>query len=1162
MHKKFQMIILEPAMKIRILTRERSLFAVLSLLLLLAQGAAGQTWTGGGPHHKVIKAIAISPQDTSVIYAGAFGSGIFKSTDAGASWLNSRTGLTNGYVRSVVALSNTLVFCGTNDGVSVTTDGGLTWTTSLTTPFSVRSLAYDVQQNSLYAASFGAGLFKSINQGLSWNSISVTDPVVSQTLSHLWSIALFGHDSLYVGGSLGDVTTGGALFRSLDGGTSWIQVQRGLHFGSSVHSIAINPAAPAVNLIVGTATKGVYRSTNGGLNWSNISDTTSVLRLPDLNINAVAFSKSFRYAGTDSLGGFYSRSPVDATVGWTAGGGLPGRRAVVSSITLNPTNNSTVYLGTEGEGIFRSTNSGSGWSSRNTGMLGIAARVIRKNSDGHLILGSDFGDGIWISTNSGGTWSQETSLTTANAITSIAITGSASLLYAGAYGSGVYKSTDAGITWVITDSTTINRFVRALNVAPANSNLLFAGTDGGVYKTVNGGASWQASSGGIPPGTSIRCMTMDPADPNVLYAGTDSLYMYKTTDGGVNWAHYTNANGFLPQDIFIRTITVDYTNSNTLYAGSDSGRVYKSTSAGTSWILHSQISATHSVRSVLIHPGDHRIFFAATFGDGVFVSADSGSHWVPMSSGLVDLDIYTLEGDGGNPLTIYAGSSDSGVYHTSYSIVNHAPALAPIGNRTTIPNKLLSIPVSASDVDGTIPSLSASGLPAGASFIDSLNGRGSFMWTPSGGQIGSHLMTFYASDGALTDSQKVTIQVLDSTAVETSVAIEPGWNLLSLPLLMSDSRKKDLFPQAISSAFGYNGSYHITDTLQNGAGYWLKFSAGGTSTLAGSPVVRETLAVGQGWNLIGSVTQTIPANFVTPIPPVVRSSSPLGYGSIPGYFVADSIVPGKAYWLRVNQAGKIVISSTPSAIPGIPSGAAGIRAGVDRTNIGELSFTDPAGRTRTLLLFAGTPPGVAGDEFELPPVPPEGAFDVRFSRTQSSAALIDLQATKQTYPILISGQASSVMLHWKLSEPRLRLDLTVGNGEESSTVLLAGQGSLPLPAGTGATQAILGATMGDPPTDHLPHEITLRQNYPNPFNPTTTIEYFLPFSARVRLVVFDLLGNEVKEILNGNQEAGYHQARWNAEHASSGVYYYRLEAENPTDPAHAYRVSMKMFLIR
>jgi photosystem II stability/assembly factor-like uncharacterized protein len=195
------------------------LFVLLSSFLI-AQTGWGQSWVTHGPNHKVIKALTISPQDTSVMYAGTFGWGVFKTTNAGATWTNSKVGLTNTYVRSIVALSNTTVLCGTNNGVFKSIDGGVNWTLSLTTTVSVRGLVYDNVSGNIYAATFGSGLYKSTNQGTTWTAINVTDPIALQTLSHLQAIALFGKDSLYVGGSISDLTAGGALFRSLDGGTS------------------------------------------------------------------------------------------------------------------------------------------------------------------------------------------------------------------------------------------------------------------------------------------------------------------------------------------------------------------------------------------------------------------------------------------------------------------------------------------------------------------------------------------------------------------------------------------------------------------------------------------------------------------------------------------------------------------------------------------------------------------------------------------------------------------------------------------------------------------------------------------------------------------------------------------------------------------------------
>ncbi|MBK7260182.1 MAG: carbohydrate binding domain-containing protein [Ignavibacteriae bacterium] len=80
-----------------------------------------------------------------------------------------------------------------------------------------------------------------------------------------------------------------------------------------------------------------------------------------------------------------------------------------------------------------------------------------------------------------------------------------------------------------------------------------------------------------------------------------------------------------------------------------------------------------------------------------------------------------------------------------------------------------------------------------------------------------------------------------------------------------------------------------------------------------------------------------------------------------------------------------------------------------------------------------------------------------------------------------------------------------------------------------------------------PTTVTLDQNYPNPFNPSTTIRYSLPAKASVQLKVFNLLGVEVAELANGEQEAGYHEIRFNAESLPSGMYFYRLQAGTTTE---------------
>jgi hypothetical protein len=81
----------------------------------------------------------------------------------------------------------------------------------------------------------------------------------------------------------------------------------------------------------------------------------------------------------------------------------------------------------------------------------------------------------------------------------------------------------------------------------------------------------------------------------------------------------------------------------------------------------------------------------------------------------------------------------------------------------------------------------------------------------------------------------------------------------------------------------------------------------------------------------------------------------------------------------------------------------------------------------------------------------------------------------------------------------------------------------------------------------LPQQFALSSNYPNPFNPTTTINYQLPRAAEVELVIFNVLGQQVRELVNGQISPGYYQVTWNGRNdagraVSSGIYIYRFRA--------------------
>ena len=80
----------------------------------------------------------------------------------------------------------------------------------------------------------------------------------------------------------------------------------------------------------------------------------------------------------------------------------------------------------------------------------------------------------------------------------------------------------------------------------------------------------------------------------------------------------------------------------------------------------------------------------------------------------------------------------------------------------------------------------------------------------------------------------------------------------------------------------------------------------------------------------------------------------------------------------------------------------------------------------------------------------------------------------------------------------------------------------------------------DVKNDILPQSFELSQNYPNPFNPSTNISFALPTKSNVRLEIFNLLGQKVANLVQGEMEAGYHEIAWNAGKTPSGVYFYRL----------------------
>ena len=89
----------------------------------------------------------------------------------------------------------------------------------------------------------------------------------------------------------------------------------------------------------------------------------------------------------------------------------------------------------------------------------------------------------------------------------------------------------------------------------------------------------------------------------------------------------------------------------------------------------------------------------------------------------------------------------------------------------------------------------------------------------------------------------------------------------------------------------------------------------------------------------------------------------------------------------------------------------------------------------------------------------------------------------------------------------------------------------------------------------LPVQYALSQNYPNPFNPVTSISYSVPASGPVSLKVFDLLGEEVAAIVEGDHQSGNYTVQFDGSHLSSGVYFYKLTSRD-------YTLTKKLILMK
>jgi hypothetical protein len=157
--------------------------------------------------------------------------------------------------------------------------------------------------------------------------------------------------------------------------------------------------------------------------------------------------------------------------------------------------------------------------------------------------------------------------------------------------------------------------------------------------------------------------------------------------------------------------------------------------------------------------------------------------------------------------------------------------------------------------------------------------------------------------------------------IPVASTVAGGWNLISVPVQSYDYASQAaqyspsfIFPTANSPIYGYpvdNGGYVAQSPLTNGAGYWASFPSSQSLFQFGPGLTSVQTSVHAGWNMIGSLSQSIGASTVSSSPPSIVTSNFFGYrtADLTSYYAASSIEPGKGYWVKVNQPGQLILST-------------------------------------------------------------------------------------------------------------------------------------------------------------------------------------------------------------------------------------------------------------
>lgn len=436
-----------------------------------------------------ISTLAIDPTHSDTVYAGTT-SGVFKSTDGGATWSGASAGLSSDlpyiFVRGM-ALDTTnpsvlyVGIQGNSNGAGgvFKTDGGATWQQVLAFPWELRVAISPSTPTTVYASGGSGTLFRSIDGGATWS----TRPL-SYGLDGATSLAVPANDPLTVwvtGINCCDLSPG--VIKTTDRGETWILANVGINGATDT---TVDPLDAAV-IFDAKGWSGAYKSSDGGSTWRRIDKDANGVRI------YTSWNRIWAPPPQDAVHAYASTSSGlllsdDRGETWrVASGGLPA--VTVWSVAVDPSAPAKLYVGTT-SGVFSSQDSGQHWALVNAALTRATALLVDPTSP--------------------------------------------SVLYAVVDGQGVWKSVDSGVTFV---SLIAGGWNSVLAAVPGQPSALFAAAGYGAYRTSDGGSTWTQL---FPPvGTDssyVSDLVVDPSDASKLYLCTFNQGLFRSLDGGSHWA--------------------------------------------------------------------------------------------------------------------------------------------------------------------------------------------------------------------------------------------------------------------------------------------------------------------------------------------------------------------------------------------------------------------------------------------------------------------------------------------------------------------------------------------------------------------------------------------------------------------------------------------------